>query len=315
MSYHIRPPDTIIDLPRIVELVNTVNPEPMSEEAFRAQQEREVPGRVRYAAVTVDESGVIGGYVSIVRHPWMASGHFWARVIVDPALRRRGLGELLYQHALDFLHTQPVTHLLSEVRDTCSEDLEFARRRGFTVQRHLSVSRLSLAEFNPVPFAGIIEEASSAGINFFTLADVEMTQENQWKLYQLHHACAADNPAYEGWDFPDFPTFCHTTFDSPRYLPGMHLVAADGEHWIGLASLDHYAEQRAMHNGFTGVLRAYRRRHLALTLKLLSISIAQSYNIDYFYTNNDSTNAPMLAINHRLGYRESPGILMLIRAF
>ena len=281
MPYHIRPLDTTIDLPRIVELVNTGNPEPVSEEALRARQEQEVPGRVSYTAVVVDEAGAIGGYVSVVRNPWMASGHFWARVIVDPAFRRRGLGELLYQHTLDFLRTQPATHLISEVRDACSEGLKFARHRGFTVQRHLSVSRLYLAEFDPAPFAGIVE--------------------------------AADNPAYEGWDVPDFPTYCHSTFDSPRYLPSAHLVAVDGEHWIGLASLDHYAEQQAMHNGFTGVLRAYRGRHLALALKLLSISVARRYNVDYLYTNNDSTNAPMLAINRRLGYRASPGMIMLIR--
>ncbi len=106
----------------------------------------------------------------------------------------------------------------------------------------MSVSRLYLTGFNPAPFAGIVEEASATGICFFTLADVEMTLENQRKLYELHRACAADNPAYEGWDFPDFPTFCHATFNSPRYQPSAHLVAADGEHWIGLALLDRYAE-------------------------------------------------------------------------
>ena len=92
--------------------------------------------------------------------------------------------------------------------------------------------------------AAIAEELVQRGarVALFTLAEVELTLENQRKLYELHCACAADNPAYEGWDFPDFPTFCHATFNSPRYLPGSHLVAADGEHWIGLASLDHYAE-------------------------------------------------------------------------
>jgi hypothetical protein len=69
-----------------------------------------------------------------------------------------------------------------------------------------------------------------------------------------------------------------------------------------------------MHHSFTGVLRAYRGRRLALALKLLSISAAQRYDVDYLYTNNDSSNAPMLAINRRLGYQESPGIHMLIRA-
>jgi hypothetical protein len=262
----------------------------------------------------VDDVGVIGGFVGVVRHPWLAPGQFWARVIVDPVLRRRGLGELLYQHTLDFLRTQPATHLLSEVQDVCSEGLTFAQQRGFTVQRHLAVSRLALAAFDLAPFAGTIEEVEATGIRFFTLADMEMTLENQQNLYELHRTCAADNPAYEGWGFPNFSTFCRTTFDSPRYLPDAHFIAADGEHWIGLASLDYYAEQRAMHNGFTGVLRAYRGRHLALALKLLSISVAQRYHIDYLYTNNDSTNAPMLAINQRLGYHESPGILMLIRS-
>ncbi|HLH63999.1 MAG TPA: hypothetical protein VKV20_20165 [Ktedonobacteraceae bacterium] len=47
---------------------------------------------------------------------------------------------------------------------------------------------------------------------------------------------------------------------------------------------------------------------------MLSISAARNYNIDYLYTNNDLTNAPMLAINRRLGYQEYPGISMLIRA-
>src|SRR5437588_4693550 len=64
MPYHIRPLDTTIDLPRIVELVNLANPEPISEEAFRARHEQEVPGRVSYTAVVVDETGAIGGYVS-----------------------------------------------------------------------------------------------------------------------------------------------------------------------------------------------------------------------------------------------------------
>jgi hypothetical protein len=76
MPYHIRPLDTTIDLPCIVELVNSVNPEPVSEEALRARQEQEVPGRVSYTAVVVNEAGAIGGYVSVVRNPWMASGHF-----------------------------------------------------------------------------------------------------------------------------------------------------------------------------------------------------------------------------------------------
>lgn len=59
MSYHIRSLDTTIDLPRIVELVNTIHPEPVHEKAFRMQQEQEVPGRMRYTAVAVDERRLV----------------------------------------------------------------------------------------------------------------------------------------------------------------------------------------------------------------------------------------------------------------
>jgi len=77
MSYHIHPLDATIDLPRLVELVNIVNPEPISEETFRARQEQSIPGQVRYTVVAIDEEGVIGGFVSVVRHPWMAPGQFY----------------------------------------------------------------------------------------------------------------------------------------------------------------------------------------------------------------------------------------------
>ncbi len=56
-------------------------------------------------------------------------------------------------------------------------------------------------------------------------------------------------------------------------------------------------------NAGTGVLRAFRGRGIGLMLKRQSLARAAAAGITQVVTHNDDTNAPMLAINRRLGYR------------
>ena len=53
----------------------------------------------------------------------------------------------------------------------------------------------------------------------------------------------------------------------------------------------------------TGTLRAYRGRGLARLAKLAGIRWCAENGVHTLLTANDSQNAPMLAINERLGYR------------
>ena len=80
-----------------------------------------------------------------------------------------------------------------------------------------------------------------------------------------------------------------------------------------MAAVGYYERSNSMHNAFTGVERAYRGRKLGLALKLLAIQCARSYGATSIMTDNDSQNAPMLAINRKLGYKSEPGLYMLIR--
>ena len=70
-----------------------------------------------------------------------------------------------------------------------------------------------------------------------------------------------------------------------------------------------------MHNMMTGVRREYRGRHIALSLKLLTIAFCRRHNAHSLDTGNDSTNAPMLAINRKLGYQFEPGKYRLEKSF
>jgi hypothetical protein len=47
---------------------------------------------------------------------------------------------------------------------------------------------------------------------------------------------------------------------------------------------------------------------VAQALKLLAIRCARRYGAVYIRTHNDSENAPMLAINRKLGYQPQPGL-------
>ena len=52
---------------------------------------------------------------------------------------------------------------------------------------------------------------------------------------------------------------------------------------------------------------------VAQALKLQTILLAKREGVRYERTNNDSQNAPMLAVNRKLGYKPEPGIYHLLR--
>jgi RimJ/RimL family protein N-acetyltransferase len=108
-----------------------------------------------------------------------------------------------------------------------------------------------------------------------------------------------------------FEAFLTEVCESPRYRPEAQQLAADGEQWVGCAETEYVADGNFLYNGITGVLPAYRGRRIALALKLLAIRAACDMGARYLRTNNDSENAPMLAINRKLGYQQEPGYLRM----
>ncbi len=104
-----------------------------------------------------------------------------------------------------------------------------------------------------------------------------------------------------------FEAFTQRIFGAAGYRPELQYIAADGDTWVGLALTQPTPETNSLYNNITGVLPAWRGRGIAQTLKLLVIRAAIGRGVAYLRTNNDSENAPMLAINRKLGYRPEPG--------
>lgn len=78
-----------------------------------------------------------------------------------------------------------------------------------------------------------------------------------------------------------------------------------------MSAIGYFPASNSCYNMMTGVDRAYRGRKIVLALKLLAIKCAQRCGADYIRTNNDSENAPILAVNRKLGYESKPGKYLL----
>ncbi|MBA2680654.1 MAG: GNAT family N-acetyltransferase [Ktedonobacteraceae bacterium] len=308
----LRPVDPQTDFPHMAELYNTFEPEPLTAEELGRWVQQASPARIHQRVAALDEQGQLVGFNNSGRDPWMPSGRFWIEVVVDPSWRKQGIGELLYTHALQFVQEQGATTLEAEVRDHMPESLHFAEQRGFKIDRHHFESTLDLATFDEARFSGVVEAVEASGIRFFTLADLGDTLEVQRRLYEINRRYAGDVPGGSE-SFTPFEQFHKEVFEAPWYRADCQLVAADGDRWIGMSAIGYFPETNHMHHMMTGVEPAYRGRKIALALKLLTIRRARTYGAAYIRTNNDSQNAPILAVNRKLGYRAQPGKYLLLR--
>jgi RimJ/RimL family protein N-acetyltransferase len=217
----------------------------------------------------------------------------------------------MFADALRVAREQGATHLESSVREEDVAALRFAESRGFVIEHHSFESTLALADFDEHRFDELMARIRSDGFRFLSLAEAGVTDENKHKLYDVNRAAALDDPGSTG-TFPDYYAFSKNVFDASWFRADTQILASYRDCWVGLSAIAVYQDDKHAYNAFTGVLREYRGRGLAQALKLQTILLAKKEGMRYIRTHNDSNNAPMLAINRKLGYRPEPGIYRLL---
>jgi GNAT superfamily N-acetyltransferase len=86
----------------------------------------------------------------------------------------------------------------------------------------------------------------------------------------------------------------------------------DGDRWIGMAPVSLFPDLHCAYNLHTGVLPAYRGRKIATSLKVLAARYARQHGADSLLTDSNLRNAPILAINRKMGYKPQPGKYTLV---
>ncbi|MEU8210150.1 GNAT family N-acetyltransferase [Micromonospora sp. NPDC049044] len=276
------------DAPGVVALRTLVYPYLVRGVESTRKMIAEPPPEEGWTAFVAEVDAQVVGWVSAQRAGWTSTPDFGELNLlhVHPEHRRRGVGTALLTAATD--HLRPLG--IRRVRGTALPDgLPFARRHGYEPSRELRYSALDLDRVPALP-------EPPPGVRLLPIADLD-----PHLLYTADIASAADEPGdvpvdaisyeswrYDVWDNVGLDKTASTVVEIDGGIVAFSLVKRDGGR---------------MWSDFTGTIAAYRGRGLARLAKTAALHRAAANGVRVAYTSNDEANAPMLAINARLGYR------------
>ncbi len=294
------------DLDAITRIVGEVRPaDPLTAEDIR-WEDRAYPGSVRFLAEvdgqTVGAATVGRIYVHPPEFPAL-----WATIDVLPAARGVGVGSSLFRAVSEQAREVGKPELFVPASPARPEGIEFLLHRGFREYERDKTVELALAGLDrPDP-------DPPTEIELTTLAEHPELVEG------VHAVALATFGDIPGGDEPmtvgDLAEFRVRDVDRPNVPLDAFFVAKDAASGrvVGYASLvlASAGSRRWAWHDMTAVIREWRGRGLAGSLKRATIRWAIDHDLDALQTGNDVGNAAMRAVNARLGYRPMPDRLVM----
>lgn len=278
--------------------------QPISAEALLGDEARRNPAHFSRRWV-FDDAGEVLGVAHLYFFPFDPPGFLHVALQVQPSARGRGVGSALCAVMVQEARQQNASALAASVNDIDAESMRWATRRGLVQHAHRFASELDLTTFDAAAYAPALAHAAAQGVTFTNLAGADATTTDRylnfvadrltetpdlaglprWPLAQVREVLRLDGT-------PDFPS-------RPDWL--ILALAPDGA-WLGTTAMIRFRTRPVLYNELTAVIPEARGRGLALPLKLQAIARAQAEGYALMRTNNLSTNAPMLRVNHQLGF-------------
>ena len=255
------------------------------------------------------------------------SGFYWATrnkreptqvdfdLFVQPEQRRQGAGRRLYEDLMLAVEAAQAKRLRINVRDTCPEGLDFARRRGFSERSHRIMMALDLETFDDRPYDELIARLEGEGFRFTSMEELGNTEEAQHRLYDLNETTGMETLGASGersWE--SFEDFQQSVCQSDWYKPGGQMVVIDTatDTWAAMSAITRLEGNDYAYNLHTGVDRLYRGRKLGQAVKVTALRHARKVlKADSVHTHHNAKNLPMIAIDRKLGYTMMPGTILM----
>jgi len=276
------------------------------------------PAFVRRARFVVEDAAT-GQVIATAEYSQEAGryepGRFGVFVDVLPGHEGRGIGGAAWDHLMAELARHEPAVLETYVREENARGLDFAGRRGLLEARRVFPSDADLASFDLSPWAGLEDRLREKhGVVIRTVGDLEGDPERGPKLHALCEAIRADFPSDAPATAQSYDAWVERFWDEPLLVKDAYhvAVAPDGVTYIGYNNLGRDEEEPGrLWTKQTGLLREWRQKGIATALKVRGMAWAKEHGYKTVRTFNDSANAPMLAVNERLGFRRLPAWIYL----
>lgn len=298
------------DYARLVEIYNQWYSEPISHSEFVTRETKQSTGAIKHRWVAELPDGTLAGTGHVRRWQQFAPGMFLTTVVVEASWRGRGYGQSMQAHLEEWVAAHGGTWMVTLVRDSSERDHRVVKENGFRFLQHLFESKVNLQGFDLGAYADTLERLAANGLSIVRYSDLEDSPENRARLHHAYSTSDLDTPGIENWGVSDHSHFEEEFFGADWYNPDYVTIALSGEEIVGVSVIAP-TEEGQWFTDYTGVLREYRGKGLALAMKATGLHAAQAAGAQSVRTNNDSNNAPMLAVNRKLGFEPEPGWIYL----
>ena len=295
---------SVDDVAGAAALFGLITPEFVSTAASLRHNMLTDPPEAKRCWWCAESDGTIVGWASLgLVVETTEEGVAWMGVNVHPEHRGRGIGTELAELA----DTRAAVIGARKVHGWSRADeasAAFARARGF---EQTNSSDLLMVDPRTIAFPEL-----PAGIELLPFTAFE---DDPSPIHHVDAMTMVDEPGEITLDDIPFELWLKTFWAHPLLdRDGSTLAVVDGTPAaVTFIQIDR-ERGRATNNG-TGTLPEYRGRGLATLAKRASLARAASLGVTAVYTGNDVTNAPMQAINRKLGYTPFSTMLSWAKTF
>lgn len=301
-------PATPTDLPASLAVYNIVFPEraeTLEDDQHFLRQLAESPLKPYVQDWVAEVGGQVVGTARLWQAPWMFHpDRYHLELAVLPEFRGQGIGGALFGTAQAHWQGRGAREVLAGAKETETQALDMLERRGFREVMRFFDNVLRLEGFDPTRWQTEMELPE--GVRAMTLADLmaEVSEETAWRAYyDCYVEARQDVPRTAPASPVSFEEFLKYRTQPKFFRDGVWLAVTEGGAVAAMTELQRdFTDPERLNIGLTGTRRAYRRRGLGLALKLRGMQRVKAQGIRELWTNNASDNAPMLALNDRLGF-------------
>ena len=267
----------------------------------------------RFARFVAELDGAVVGATNYAQFAGMYHPQkFMTNVFVHPEFEKQGIGTALYAFLLEQLTPFDPVFLRCQVKEDLPHAIAFAKTRGFQEDKRDWEAELDVGAFDPEPFAELEAKLANQGITLMTFPEYGITPKSEQVFFEFFSEVRLDIPRSEPATPLSFQNFRTMMFDAVDYFAEGVFFAVKDRDIIGMTMFWKSDGTPNLFTGLSAVRCAYRGKGIATALKVKALAYAKKRGAPKVFTDNDTRNVEMIAVNDKLGFQRLPAWLSLV---